>query len=398
MVFRVTRSYTTARLPSLGRSNRPTRCTCSRSPRRPPHLAARRKGATSLGGTSGGAGKVHPPGARCHPTEIRIGGVEHGSQACVSGTFLWSEVEVQRDRVEAGEKTPGEVGDGKLEAGGSHKLGEAGSGSGVARRSRREAEPSIRHCHLEGFIAEATAEVMDFVHDEEAEAIPELVHVPVRALEGGDRQRRQLTRAVAIAADGSPIHEPDLPKPLIEQYTGRDQTQRAQLRPVHGGEGEPGLTTAGRKSDDAAMAPQFPGGQGGFLVGPEVDVGPRLCDRAKGRGNVLESGTALEEPALEARVSAGGGPMGADARIPQDARRLGEVEVLGRIGQQDGAAIEQQLHGESVTRVRVPARSRSEEHTSELQSLAYLVCRLLLAKKKTSPQEPPRHHPAQHGR
>src|SRR5687767_15745062 len=29
-------------------------------------------------------------------------------------------------------------------------------------------------------------------------------------------------------------------------------------------------------------------------------------------------------------------------------------------------------------------RSRSEEHTSELQSLAYLVCRLLLEKKKRS--------------
>src|SRR5687767_15444938 len=28
-------------------------------------------------------------------------------------------------------------------------------------------------------------------------------------------------------------------------------------------------------------------------------------------------------------------------------------------------------------------RARSEEHTSELQSLAYLVCRLLLEKKKT---------------
>src|SRR5205823_13363676 len=28
------------------------------------------------------------------------------------------------------------------------------------------------------------------------------------------------------------------------------------------------------------------------------------------------------------------------------------------------------------------ARKRSEEHTSELQSLAYLVCRLLLEKKK----------------
>src|SRR2546425_7203446 len=30
----------------------------------------------------------------------------------------------------------------------------------------------------------------------------------------------------------------------------------------------------------------------------------------------------------------------------------------------------------------VPTLSRSEEHTSELQSLAYLVCRLLLEKKK----------------
>src|SRR5687767_15406456 len=29
------------------------------------------------------------------------------------------------------------------------------------------------------------------------------------------------------------------------------------------------------------------------------------------------------------------------------------------------------------------ASTRSEEHTSELQSLAYLVCRLLLEKKKT---------------
>src|SRR5256714_7593692 len=29
-------------------------------------------------------------------------------------------------------------------------------------------------------------------------------------------------------------------------------------------------------------------------------------------------------------------------------------------------------------------RDRSEEHTSELQSLAYLVCRLLLEKKKTA--------------
>src|SRR5687767_15765725 len=31
--------------------------------------------------------------------------------------------------------------------------------------------------------------------------------------------------------------------------------------------------------------------------------------------------------------------------------------------------------------------ARSEEHTSELQSLAYLVCRLLLEKKKTNKQQ-----------
>src|SRR5687767_15636981 len=37
----------------------------------------------------------------------------------------------------------------------------------------------------------------------------------------------------------------------------------------------------------------------------------------------------------------------------------------------------------AARRSRRPAlRARSEEHTSELQSLAYLVCRLLLEKKK----------------
>src|SRR3989441_7998259 len=35
---------------------------------------------------------------------------------------------------------------------------------------------------------------------------------------------------------------------------------------------------------------------------------------------------------------------------------------------------------------RTRRRARSEEHTSELQSLAYLVCRLLLEKKKKNIQ------------
>src|SRR5205823_14962770 len=36
--------------------------------------------------------------------------------------------------------------------------------------------------------------------------------------------------------------------------------------------------------------------------------------------------------------------------------------------------------------IRSSGSSRSEEHTSELQSLAYLVCRLLLEKKKKKTQ------------
>src|SRR2546425_1352054 len=38
---------------------------------------------------------------------------------------------------------------------------------------------------------------------------------------------------------------------------------------------------------------------------------------------------------------------------------------------------------------KTPGGERSEEHTSELQSLAYLVCRLLLEKKKNTPLSSP---------
>src|SRR3989441_6045087 len=39
---------------------------------------------------------------------------------------------------------------------------------------------------------------------------------------------------------------------------------------------------------------------------------------------------------------------------------------------------------DAATGVLTAAAGRSEEHTSELQSLAYLVCRLLLEKKKNT--------------
>src|SRR3989441_5251262 len=57
--------------------------------------------------------------------------------------------------------------------------------------------------------------------------------------------------------------------------------------------------------------------------------------------------------------------------------------------------------GDAARDVRRTARlvaqgaQRSEEHTSELQSLAYLVCRLLLEKKKKTTSYPIRRQSAQ---
>src|SRR5687767_15418858 len=58
-----------------------------------------------------------------------------------------------------------------------------------------------------------------------------------------------------------------------------------------------------------------------------------------------------------------------------------EVLGLDRFGVDDSFF---SLGGDSMLsiRVRTGVERRSEEHTSELQSLAYLVCRLLLEKKK----------------
>src|SRR2546425_8138302 len=48
----------------------------------------------------------------------------------------------------------------------------------------------------------------------------------------------------------------------------------------------------------------------------------------------------------------------------------------------DGRGVSTFGLGQRQTEIRWSGRVRSEEHTSELQSLAYLVCRLLLEKKK----------------
>src|SRR5205823_9740737 len=60
------------------------------------------------------------------------------------------------------------------------------------------------------------------------------------------------------------------------------------------------------------------------------------------------------------------------------------VEFLQRLGQHPTKEEEEQFAFEEELQViLMTVRTlRSEEHTSELQSLAYLVCRLLLEKKK----------------
>src|SRR2546425_9410666 len=62
--------------------------------------------------------------------------------------------------------------------------------------------------------------------------------------------------------------------------------------------------------------------------------------------------------------------------------RLGERELGMRPQSRERRAQLVRGVGEEALLVAVRFLDRSEEHTSELQSLAYLVCRLLLEKKK----------------
>src|SRR5205823_13576390 len=68
--------------------------------------------------------------------------------------------------------------------------------------------------------------------------------------------------------------------------------------------------------------------------------------------------------------------------VAEDGRAVGDVE-LGR-GRDD--ALREHDARDVHRGGRVAIVVRSEEHTSELQSLAYLVCRLLLEKKKKKNQ------------
>src|SRR5262245_64390031 len=79
--------------------------------------------------------------------------------------------------------------------------------------------------------------------------------------------------------------------------------------------------------------------------------------------------------------------------IPRPPRStLFPYTTLFRSSQEDGLLSRRQEYAEATWRAVVTARHvasayRSEEHTSELQSLRHLVCRLLLEKKKKAERQ-----------
>src|SRR5947199_4208937 len=64
-------------------------------------------------------------------------------------------------------------------------------------------------------------------------------------------------------------------------------------------------------------------------------------------------------------------------------RRSSDLRMLPRRAASEVRASEEDRRALCLRLVELELRMRSEEHTSELQSLRHLVCRLLLEKKKT---------------
>src|SRR3712207_8190334 len=96
------------------------------------------------------------------------------------------------------------------------------------------------------------------------------------------------------------------------------------------------------------------------------------------RSTLFPYTTLFRSPTRRKRVQAKAEAAGAfDCRLPHGGDDDGRAALLHRFGVDLGLRYLVETAGEMH-------RVRSEEHTSELQSRQYLVCRLLLEKKQKS--------------
>src|SRR5437667_8651138 len=259
--------------------------------------------------------EILPARAGCHPPELRVHGTKHRHPTLVRLPLGSRQVEVQGYNVEAGEEGTGKVTDRELVGRRANEFNQPLRDRGIARRGRREPQPGGCDRHLEGLVAEATAEVMRFVDHEEVVAITEPVHVPACTLEGGDGQRGDVMGAIAVAADGTSIRALDVMQPLRKQDSRRDEAQRARSSACHRCEGQPGLAAPGRQDDERSALRQLPGPQRSLLVRPQLDRGPGAQRQLWDLDFVRERHSPPSQLATKSLVAMCGRPIGLDAWV-----------------------------------------------------------------------------------
>src|SRR5713101_2583438 len=208
--------------------------------------------------------------------------------------------------------------------------------------------------------------MMGFIDHEEVESIPQPVHVPVRALEGGYRHRRKVAEAISKASDLVGVDGANLSEPLLKENPSRYQAKRAQSGLRHRRQGDARLSAPGRQNDEPSPPAQLPGAESCFLIRPQSDGRP-VARRCEETARVLRSRRVQEwNPVPEwdpssteilhhFDVPTSGRSICLYTGIPEEAAHIGEVDVLRRVRNQHGAAIEHEPHGRRAPATRMPS-------------------------------------------
>src|SRR2546425_2971222 len=123
------------------------------------------------------------------------------------------------------------------------------------------------------------------------------------------------------------------------------------------------------------------------MASPVVQVQAVLVGGRNARELVATAHDAEVGVAVAVRVEEHGAQVLRHAILLEDAAVAAHEAAVGLLDQELARLISRAPDEQVIEPVAVHVRhgERSEEHTSELQSLAYLVCRLLLEKKKKEP-------------